>query len=73
VGDLEDTYCPNCRELLVKRHSYLVQEYHLTPQGACPRCGTHIPGHWANEFAGQIASVPFLPRKSSRLFTIIDR
>ena len=70
VGDLEDTRCPNCSEVLVKRYSYLVQDYRLTPEGACPHCGTKVPGRWASEFAGQIASVPFLPRRRSRLFTI---
>jgi pyruvate formate lyase activating enzyme len=73
VGDLEDTHCPNCQKRLVKRYSYLVQEYRITPDGSCPQCGTQIPGRWAKEFDGQIASVPFLPRRSSRLFTIGNR
>jgi pyruvate formate lyase activating enzyme len=73
VGDLEDTRCPNCRKVLVKRYSYLIQAYHLTPEGSCPDCGTHIPGRWAREFDGQIAAVPFLPRRRSRLFTIDNR
>jgi pyruvate formate lyase activating enzyme len=73
VGDLEDTRCPNCRKVLVKRYSYLIQAYHLTPEGSCPDCSTHIPGRWAREFDGQIAAVPFLPRRRSRLFTIDNR
>ena len=70
VGELEDTRCPNCRRVMVKRYSYLVRDYRLTPEGSCPDCGTHLPGRWARAFDGQIASVPFLPHKSSRLFTI---
>lgn len=46
VGEYEHTFCPNCHTLLVERYSYVIQSYNLTPQGACPRCGTHIPGIW---------------------------
>jgi hypothetical protein len=73
VGDLENTRCPNCRKVLVKRYSYLVEDYQLTGEGKCPGCGTEIPGRWGKEFDGQIASIPFLPRRSSRLFTIGNR
>ena len=62
VGDLENTRCPKCHELLIERYGYLVRSYHLTSTGACPSCGTSIPGRWAPAFEGQIASVPFLPR-----------
>jgi len=62
VGDLENTHCPNCHKVLIERYGYLVRSYHLTPQGACPSCGTNIPGRWAQAFEGQIASIPFLPR-----------
>ena len=62
VGDLENTRCPKCSELLIERYGYLVRSYHLTAEGTCPRCGTSIPGRWAPEFEGQIASAPFLPR-----------
>ena len=31
VGDLENTYCPHCRELLVERYGYLIQKYNITP------------------------------------------
>lgn len=73
VGDLEHTKCPNCHNVLVKRYSYLVEEYRITGEGSCPDCGAQIPGRWAKEFDGQIASTPFLPRRSSRLFTISTR
>ncbi|MBA3231512.1 MAG: AmmeMemoRadiSam system radical SAM enzyme [Acidobacteria bacterium] len=61
VGDLEHTHCHHCRARLVERYGYFVQDYRLTPGGACPDCGTTIPGRWADRFDGQIASSPFLP------------
>ncbi len=73
VGDLEDTHCPACKAVVVKRYSYLVQDYRVTPEGACPECGTAIPGRWARQFDGQVTDRPFLPHRSSRLFTIETR
>lgn len=70
VGDLEQTHCPHCGETLISRYGYFIQDYRLTPDGRCPHCTAQIPGRWAAEFDGQIASRPFLPRKRSRLFTI---
>jgi pyruvate formate lyase activating enzyme len=61
VGDLENTRCHVCQSLLVERYGYFIQDYRLTPTGACPDCGTSIPGRWGPGFAGQITSTPFLP------------
>jgi len=72
VGDLEDTRCHNCAETLIKRHSYFIQDYRLTPEGRCPSCATLIPGRWAAKFEGQIADRPFFPRRASRLVTILN-
>ncbi len=47
VGRLEDTRCPTCHDTLVRRRSFLVRENRLTASGACPRCGTAIPGRWS--------------------------
>jgi pyruvate formate lyase activating enzyme len=69
VGHWEDTRCANCEEILVKRRSYLIEDYRLTPEGSCPSCFTPLPGRWSRQFEGQIASHPFLPRGSSRLVT----
>jgi pyruvate formate lyase activating enzyme len=66
VGDLENTRCHNCRQLLVERYGYLIRGYHLTPQGACPQCGTAIPGRWQTRFDRQRAAFPFLPRTTRR-------
>jgi pyruvate formate lyase activating enzyme len=73
VGRLEDTHCHQCGTTLVKRYSYLVEDYCVTPHGTCPSCGTAIPGRWAPEFDGQIAATPFLPRKNAHVFTILGR
>ena len=62
VGDLEDTWCSSCGTRLVERHGYHIREYQITPDGSCPRCGTQVPGRWSEQFGGQIASHPFLPR-----------
>jgi len=73
VGNLEDTRCQHCSATLVKRYSYLVQDYRITAEGACPSCGVLVPGRWARQYDGQITSTPFLPRRASRLVTIADR
>ena len=65
VGDLENTRCPECRELVISRYGYFIRDYRLTPEGACKRCGAAIPGRWAPGFEGQIAAHPFLPRSRS--------
>jgi pyruvate formate lyase activating enzyme len=62
VGDLENTRCSHCRELLIRRYGYFIMDYRLTPDGCCPKCGAAVPGRWAPEFQGQITSLPFVPR-----------
>ena len=73
VGDGENTYCQHCRELLIKRYGYLVEEYRITAQGCCPSCGSTVPGRWSEGFEGQITSHPFLPHRRSRLVTILNQ
>ena len=62
TGELENTYCPNCHELLVERLGFHVLDYRLTATGSCPGCGAAIAGRWAADFQGQIADLPYLPR-----------
>jgi pyruvate formate lyase activating enzyme len=62
VGEWENTRCHNCNTTLIERYGYMILGYHLTREGACPKCGTSIPGRWAPEFQGQITAHPFLPR-----------
>ncbi|MCB4755802.1 MAG: AmmeMemoRadiSam system radical SAM enzyme [Elusimicrobia bacterium] len=42
----ESTYCPACRQILVRRYGYAVLENRLLPEGRCPYDGTKIPGVW---------------------------
>ena len=41
----ENTYCPNCYRLLIKRYGYAVLENNLL-RGKCKYCGKLIPGIW---------------------------
>jgi pyruvate formate lyase activating enzyme len=67
VGSLEHTHCHSCGERLIGRYGYLIQDYRLTPDGACPRCATPLPGRWGRGFEGQRAASPFLPNDRTRL------
>jgi pyruvate formate lyase activating enzyme len=73
VGDLENTRCPDCHELLVERYGYLITDYRLTPDGRCPSCNKLIPGRWDPTFRRQITDRPFVPRLpvSSKLISIL--
>jgi pyruvate formate lyase activating enzyme len=44
-GHGEDTRCPACGELLVKRRGFLVRENSLQ-EGCCPSCGSKVDGVW---------------------------
>jgi pyruvate formate lyase activating enzyme len=48
LGDYENTLCPNCQSLLIRRRGFTIEEYHLTASGACPKCGAKIPGIWTD-------------------------
>ncbi len=48
TGDWENTRCPRCQTTLIRRHGFAVLENRLASTGgACPQCGTAIPGIWA--------------------------
>jgi pyruvate formate lyase activating enzyme len=47
-SDGANTYCPQCKELLVRRSWHDVLENRLK-DGACPRCGFTISGVWKND------------------------
>ncbi len=38
----ENTYCPKCHELVVKRFSFEIVRWNLTKDMRCPVCGTNI-------------------------------
>jgi pyruvate formate lyase activating enzyme len=46
VGEYENTYCPQCRQLLIERFGYIILDYRLTDEGCCPRCEAQIAGIW---------------------------
>jgi pyruvate formate lyase activating enzyme len=73
VGELENTRCHRCGELLIQRYGYFIREYRLTPEGNCPRCHEPVPGRWPNKFDGQISASPFLPRKQAQLVKILSQ
>ncbi|RLG82503.1 MAG: AmmeMemoRadiSam system radical SAM enzyme [Thermoprotei archaeon] len=39
----QDTYCPRCGKLLIKRRGYRVIEWNLDKDNRCPRCNEKIP------------------------------
>jgi pyruvate formate lyase activating enzyme len=39
----ENTYCPSCNELLIKRYSFEITKWNLTKDMRCPVCGRGIP------------------------------
>jgi pyruvate formate lyase activating enzyme len=39
----ENTYCPNCHEMVIKRLSFEIVRWNLTKDMQCPACGHTIP------------------------------
>jgi pyruvate formate lyase activating enzyme len=46
VQEREDTLCPKCRHVLIRRRGYTILEYRLREDGACPDCGEILAGIW---------------------------
>ena len=67
VGDLEHTVCAHCGERLITRYGYLIQDYRLTPEGACTTCAAPLPGRWNTRFDGQATAFPYVPDDRARL------
>src|SRR5207248_11546243 len=38
VGDLEDTRCASCGEMLIARYGYYIRDYQISADGRCPAC-----------------------------------
>jgi pyruvate formate lyase activating enzyme len=47
VGRWENTWCPDCGELLIERLGYQILRQRVTPNGQCPSCGAGIAGIWS--------------------------
>jgi pyruvate formate lyase activating enzyme len=41
-GDYENTYCPNCGELLIERIGFSTKQHHIK-SGMCPKCNLKLP------------------------------
>ena len=41
----ENTYCPDCKTLLIGREGYIIEK-NILKDGCCPGCGRKIPGIW---------------------------
>jgi pyruvate formate lyase activating enzyme len=46
VKEFEDTLCPKCRHVLVRRRGYTILEYRIQNDGTCPDCGEILAGIW---------------------------
>ncbi len=46
VGRWENTFCPDCGDLLVERYGYQIKQQRIGRDGRCPSCGRRIPGIW---------------------------
>jgi pyruvate formate lyase activating enzyme len=49
VNEYENTHCPKCQAVLIRRSGYVIRSYSITPQGACPKCGNPVPGVWTGQ------------------------
>jgi len=43
--EAENTFCPECKEKVIKRVGFVIEEVHLD-QGKCAFCSTQLPGLW---------------------------
>ncbi len=42
----ENTFCPQCKKVIIRRIGYQVLENHITARGQCEYCNQKIPGVW---------------------------
>ncbi|HNU12541.1 MAG TPA: AmmeMemoRadiSam system radical SAM enzyme [Rubrivivax sp.] len=59
TGNVHDTeggttFCPDCQAALIERDWHAILRYELDARGACPHCGTVIPGRFDAAFAGRL-------------------
>ncbi len=45
IGEGNDTYCPNCKKLLIRREGFSLLEYNISGN-KCPYCKVAIPGRF---------------------------
>jgi pyruvate formate lyase activating enzyme len=54
----ENTFCPVCKKVVIRRTGYMVGEMHLSG-GKCDFCGHRIPGVWSRD--------PFLLKQAAQI------
>ncbi len=45
-GEREDTHCPSCKRILIRRRGFVVVENRMGAKGTCPSCFATVPGVW---------------------------
>lgn len=43
----ENTYCPNCKNIIIQRMGYSIMKMEIRKNGKCGFCGHKIPGVWS--------------------------
>ncbi|MCL5881330.1 MAG: AmmeMemoRadiSam system radical SAM enzyme [Candidatus Thermoplasmatota archaeon] len=56
--DQQNTYCPNCGELIIRRDNMKTISVNLTDDGKCPVCNTPIPVVTGKYHPGRQSAVP---------------
>lgn len=62
VAAHEDTFCPNCRARLIRRHGFRILESRIREKGVCPECRTSIPGIWSRPVRASADTRHFVDR-----------
>jgi pyruvate formate lyase activating enzyme len=53
VGERENTLCPKCNALVIRRRGFYVAENRMRTPGRCSACGEEIAGVWERAAPGQ--------------------
>ena len=56
----QTTFCPQCRNALIRRSWHDLKTYDLTIEGACKYCGTRIPGYFRRPAGSRKANSRFV-------------
>jgi pyruvate formate lyase activating enzyme len=46
VGERENTFCPKCNALVIRRRGFYMEENRMKTPGRCPKCNEAIAGVW---------------------------
>ncbi len=57
LGDRENTYCPDCKALLVRRQGFTIRENNMRGS-RCGKCNAVIPGVWEEAAPSSSSSYP---------------